>query len=135
MNASTNHKDIKKECNNIEVNISLTVATILQVVDLFVLLILHSTANRKKAMESLIRNKIKNGHFTEEMLSAAFNSHSQVRMKQEVWMTLLFLNVFLNVSFHSYWVLHAIPTVTVSFTRSMLLSEASIPIIRVPNVI
>ena len=50
----------------------------LQVVDLFVLLILHSTANRKKAMETLIRNKIKNGLFTEEMLSAAFNSHSQV---------------------------------------------------------
>lgn len=54
----------------------------LQVVDLFVLLILHSTANRKKAMESLIRNKIKNGHFTEEMLSAAFNSHSQVGMSE-----------------------------------------------------
>ena len=54
----------------------------LQVVDLFVLLILHSTANRKKAMESLIRNKIKNGHFTEEMLSAAFNSHSQVGMSK-----------------------------------------------------
>ena len=51
-----------------------------KVVDLFVLLILHSTANRKKAVESLIRNKIKNGHFTEEMLSAAFNSHSQVRL-------------------------------------------------------
>lgn len=49
-----------------------------KVVDLFVLLILHSTANRKKAMESLIRNKIKNGHFTEEMLSAAFSSHSQI---------------------------------------------------------
>ena len=52
-----------------------------KVVDLFVLLILHSTANRKKAIESLIRNKIKNGHFTEEMLAAAFNSHSQVRLK------------------------------------------------------
>ena len=51
-----------------------------KVVDLFVLLILHSTANRKKAVESLIRNKIKNGHFTEEMLTAAFNSHSQVRL-------------------------------------------------------
>ena len=50
----------------------------LQVVDLFALLILHSTANRKKAMESLMRSKIKIGHFTEEMLSAAFNSHSQV---------------------------------------------------------
>ena len=51
-----------------------------KVVDLFVLLILHSTANRKKSVESLIRNKIKNGHFTEEMLTAAFNSHSQVRV-------------------------------------------------------
>lgn len=49
-------------------------------VDLFVLLILHSTANRKKAVESLIRNKIKNGHFTEEMLGAAFNSQSQVSL-------------------------------------------------------
>ncbi|KAK2547498.1 Fanconi anemia group D2 protein [Acropora cervicornis] len=49
-----------------------------KVVDLFVLLILHSTANRKKAMETLIRNKIKNGHFTEEMLNAAFSSHSQI---------------------------------------------------------
>lgn len=49
-----------------------------KVIDLFVLLILHSTANRKKAMETLIRNKIRNGHFTEEMLSAAFNSHSQI---------------------------------------------------------
>lgn len=51
-----------------------------KVVDLFVLLILHSTANRKKSVESLIRNKIKNGNFTEEMLTAAFNSHSQVRV-------------------------------------------------------
>lgn len=47
---------------------------------MFVLLILHSTANRKKAVESLIRNKIKNGHFTEEMLGAAFNSQSQVSL-------------------------------------------------------
>ncbi|XP_048586773.1 Fanconi anemia group D2 protein isoform X2 [Nematostella vectensis] len=49
-----------------------------KVIDLFVLLILHSTGNRKKAVESLFRNKIKTGHFTEEMLSAAFCSHSQI---------------------------------------------------------
>lgn len=63
------------------INVTIILCHFLQVVDLFVLLILHSTANRKKAMESLIRNKIKNGHFTEEMLSAAFNSHSQVGMR------------------------------------------------------
>ena len=65
-----------------------------RVVDLFVLLILHSTANRKKAVESLIRNKIKNGHFTEEMLTAAFNSHSQVRLAKTV---LVLVNPFQNV--------------------------------------
>ena len=65
-----------------------------KVVDLFVLLILHSTANRKKAVESLIRNKIKNGHFTEEMLTAAFNSHSQVRLAKTV---LVLVNPFQNV--------------------------------------
>ena len=51
--------------------------------DFFVLLILHSTANRKKVVESLIRNKIKNGHFSEEMLGAAFNSQSQVSLYDE----------------------------------------------------
>ena len=86
-------------------------------------------------MESLIRNKIKNGHFTEEMLSAAFNSHSQVRMKQEVLDGTAVPKCVPKCTFHSYWVQHAISTVTVSFTRSMLLSEASIHIIRVPNVI
>ena len=34
----------------------------------------------KEYVERLIRNQIKNGHFTEEVLTASFNLHSQVRV-------------------------------------------------------
>lgn len=34
----------------------------------------------KEYVESLIRNQIKNGHFAEEVLTASFNLHSQVRV-------------------------------------------------------
>ncbi|XP_077977229.1 Fanconi anemia group D2 protein-like [Glandiceps talaboti] len=49
-----------------------------QVIDIFVLLILHSTGNRKKMVESLVRNKIRAGHFNEELLQATFSLHAQV---------------------------------------------------------
>ncbi|XP_077863629.1 Fanconi anemia group D2 protein-like, partial [Saccoglossus kowalevskii] len=49
-----------------------------KVIDIFVLLILYTTGNRKKTIESLFRNKIRSGHFTEELLRVTFNMHSQV---------------------------------------------------------
>lgn len=48
-----------------------------KVVDVFVLLILHAT-NRKKAVESLVRNKIRAGCFTDMLLQTAFKCHSEV---------------------------------------------------------
>ncbi|XP_021343216.1 Fanconi anemia group D2 protein-like [Mizuhopecten yessoensis] len=48
-----------------------------KVIDIFILLILHST-NRKKPVESLFRNKIRAGGFTEVLVQAAFGAHSQV---------------------------------------------------------
>ena len=54
-----------------------------KVVDIFVLLILHSS-NHRKSVESLLRNKIRSGHFTEVLLHAAFGSHAQV-LKYEIW--------------------------------------------------
>ena len=52
-------------------------ATDHRAIDLLVLLILHSTSH-KKVVESLFRNKIRAGHFTEVLLQATFSSHSQV---------------------------------------------------------
>ncbi|XP_013394620.1 Fanconi anemia group D2 protein [Lingula anatina] len=50
-----------------------------KVIDILVLLVLHSaSANRKKPVESLLRNKIRAGHFTELLLRATFGSHGQV---------------------------------------------------------
>ena len=54
-----------------------------KVVDIFVLLILHSS-NHRKSVESLLRNKIRAGHFTEVLLHAAFGSHAQV-LRYEFW--------------------------------------------------
>ncbi|XP_041347848.1 LOW QUALITY PROTEIN: Fanconi anemia group D2 protein-like [Gigantopelta aegis] len=48
-----------------------------KVIDIFVLLILHST-NRRKPVESLFRNKIRTSAFTEVLLHAAFESHGQI---------------------------------------------------------
>ena len=48
-----------------------------KVVDLFILLILYST-DRKKPVESLIRNKIRSGAFTEVLLQEAFTERAQV---------------------------------------------------------
>ncbi|XP_071510780.1 Fanconi anemia group D2 protein-like [Diadema antillarum] len=49
-----------------------------KVVDIFVLLISHAIANRKKSVEALFRKKVRQGHFTEELLQATFTSHSKV---------------------------------------------------------
>lgn len=48
-----------------------------KVIDLFILLILYST-DRKKPVESLIRNKIRSGAFTEVLLQEAFRERAQV---------------------------------------------------------
>ncbi len=49
-----------------------------KVVDIFVLLILHAN-NHKKPVESLIRNKVRRGHFTEVLLKTTFAAHAQVK--------------------------------------------------------
>ncbi len=48
-----------------------------KVIDMFVLLILHANSYRKP-VESLLRNKIRAGHFSEVLLQATFGSHAQV---------------------------------------------------------
>lgn len=48
-----------------------------KVIDLFILLILHGTP-RRKAVESLFRNKIRAGCFTDAYLKQVFSIHSQV---------------------------------------------------------
>ncbi|XP_076469253.1 Fanconi anemia group D2 protein-like isoform X2 [Babylonia areolata] len=49
----------------------------LGVLELVIVLILHQTKHRKP-VESLVRNKIRNGAVTETLLQTAFTSHSQV---------------------------------------------------------
>jgi hypothetical protein len=48
------------------------------VIDIFLLLILHTT-NRKKSVESLVRNKIRLGGITEALLQDVFSNHYEVR--------------------------------------------------------
>ncbi|KAK3612016.1 hypothetical protein CHS0354_021690 [Potamilus streckersoni] len=48
-----------------------------RMIDIFVLLILHATP-RKKAVESLFRNKIRSGCFTEALLKPIYMHHSKV---------------------------------------------------------
>ncbi|VDI47807.1 fanconi anemia group D2 protein, partial [Mytilus galloprovincialis] len=48
-----------------------------KVIDIFLLLILHST-NRKKPVESLVRNKIRAGGITEVLLQDIFTNHNEV---------------------------------------------------------
>ncbi|ESO88868.1 hypothetical protein LOTGIDRAFT_125515 [Lottia gigantea] len=48
-----------------------------KVLDLFVLLILYNTS-RKKTVESLFRNKIRSGCFSENFLQSSFSSYSQI---------------------------------------------------------
>ncbi len=48
-----------------------------KVVDVFALLILHFN-NIKKPVESLIRNKVRAGHFTELLLVNTFTGHAEV---------------------------------------------------------
>uniref|UniRef100_UPI00398E4C27 Fanconi anemia group D2 protein isoform X2 n=1 Tax=Pristiophorus japonicus TaxID=55135 RepID=UPI00398E4C27 len=51
-----------------------------KVIDLLVLLILHttSTSNSKKQVEKLLRNKIRLGHVRDQLLQVAFRSHALV---------------------------------------------------------
>ena len=48
-----------------------------RVIDVFVVLILHSCGH-KKTVEGLVRGKVRAGHFTEMLLRDAFGSHTQV---------------------------------------------------------
>ena len=43
--------------------------------DIFILLILHQLPNRKRQVESLIKNKIRNGCFNEELINKTFLRH------------------------------------------------------------
>ena len=53
----------------------------LKALDIIVLIIIHSAAaDRKKPIESLFRNKVRTGHFTEELLQATFTSHASVSL-------------------------------------------------------
>jgi len=47
------------------------------VIDIFILLILHSTGSRKKSVESLFKSKVKGGLFTEELIGEVFSTHVQ----------------------------------------------------------
>ena len=47
-------------------------------IDLFVILILHSVTNKRKVVESLLRSKVRSGSFGEDVLKTAFISHGQV---------------------------------------------------------
>lgn len=47
-------------------------------IDIFLLLILHTTS-RKKSVESLVRNKIRSGGITEALLQDVFSNHYEVR--------------------------------------------------------
>ena len=49
-----------------------------KVLDVIVLLMSHAIANRKKPVEAIFRRKVRQGHFTEELLQATFTSHAQV---------------------------------------------------------
>ncbi|XP_022247832.1 Fanconi anemia group D2 protein-like [Limulus polyphemus] len=46
--------------------------------DLLLLILLHSLELRRKPVESLLRNKIRAGNFTEVLLQVTFGSHSEV---------------------------------------------------------
>ena len=45
---------------------------------MFVVLILYAVTSKRKPVESLLRNKIRSGCFTEDVLSMAFKSYGQV---------------------------------------------------------
>jgi len=57
------------------------------VIDIFLLLILHTT-NRKKSVESLVRNKIRSGGITEALLQDVFSNHYEVRNETPVESTI-----------------------------------------------
>jgi Fanconi anemia group D2 protein len=48
------------------------------VIDVFAVLILYAVTSKRKPVESLLRNKIRSGCFTEDVLSMAFKSYGQV---------------------------------------------------------
>ena len=66
-----------------------------KVVDLFILLILYST-DRKKPVESLIRNKIRSGAFTEVLLQEAFTERAQVSSDSLIY---CFVKIFPDLLF------------------------------------
>lgn len=52
-----------------------------KVVDLFALLILHVI--QRKPVESLVRNKVRSGHFTEQLVEKMFAGHAKVSRHNE----------------------------------------------------
>lgn len=56
---------------------ALDVAKDFKMIDIFILLMLH-WMNHKKAVESLVRNKIRAGILTEALVNNVFTSYSQV---------------------------------------------------------
>ncbi|CAH1783101.1 unnamed protein product [Owenia fusiformis] len=49
-----------------------------KVIDIFLLIIIHSSTSRKKPVESLLRNKVRKGAITEMLLQVTFGGHAEV---------------------------------------------------------
>ena len=57
--------------------------------DLMILLLLHDLPNRKKKVESLIKNKIRSGELTEELVKTCFKKHSTFIKSESVFLSVL----------------------------------------------
>lgn len=96
-----------------------------KVIDLFILLILYST-DRKKPVESLIRNKIRSGAFTEVLLQEAFRERAQVLvyfccnlLKQTC---IFLLNKIMFIPRELRWALEGIYALSITVLGSVWLS-------------
>ena len=54
-----------------------------------ILLLLHDLPNRKKKVESLIKNKIRSGELTEELVKTCFKKHSTFIKSESVFLSVL----------------------------------------------
>ena len=54
-----------------------------------ILFLLHDLPNRKKLVESLIKNKIRSGELTEELVKTCFKNHSTFIKSQSVFQSVL----------------------------------------------
>lgn len=98
-----------------------------KVLDLIVLLLIHSTNTKnRKQTEKVLKSKIRLGCMPEQLMQNAFQNHSMVSAVSALGLPLLFYlsKIFSDDDLILFWIIYTIPVMYTSVFKFLVLDQS-----------